>query len=42
VVRLQGTNKELGMQILNDSSLNIVTADGLDDAAQQAVLAVKS
>lgn len=42
VVRLQGTNKELGIQILNDSGLNIVTADSLDDAAQQAVLAVKS
>ncbi len=41
VVRLQGTNKDLGKQILTDSGLNIIAADGLDEAAQKAVLAVK-
>lgn len=41
IVRLQGTNKDLGKQILNDSGLNIIAADGLDEAAQKAVAALK-
>lgn len=41
VVRLQGTNKDQGRQILNDSNLNIIAADGLDEAAQKAVAALK-
>lgn len=41
IVRLQGTNKDLGRQILDDSGLNIIAADGLDEAAQKAVSAVK-
>ena len=41
IVRLQGTNKDLGKQLLNDSGLNIIAADGLDEAAQKAVAAVK-
>ena len=41
IVRLQGTNKDLGKQMLNDSGLNIIAADGLDEAAQKAVAAVK-
>lgn len=41
IVRLQGTNKDLGRQMLNDSSLNIIAADGLDEAAQKAVAALK-
>lgn len=40
VVRLQGTNKEKGMNILANSGLAIVTADNLEDAAIQAVKAV--
>jgi succinyl-CoA synthetase beta subunit len=31
----------LGKQMLNDSGLNIIAADGLDEAAQKAVAAVK-
>ena len=37
VVRLEGTNVELGKQILADSGLNLITADGLSEAAQKAV-----
>jgi succinyl-CoA synthetase beta subunit len=41
VVRLEGTNVELGKQILRDSKLNVTPADDLDDAAQKIVKAVK-
>ncbi len=41
VVRLEGTNVELGKQILADSGLPIVSADDLDDAAEKVVKAVK-
>lgn len=37
VVRLEGTNVELGKQILNESGLNIIAADSLADAAQRIV-----
>ncbi len=37
VVRLEGTNVDLGKQILADSDLSIVSADGLADAAKRAV-----
>ena len=37
VVRLEGTNVELGKQILNESKLNITTAKNLHDAAVQSV-----
>jgi succinyl-CoA synthetase beta subunit len=40
VVRLEGTNVELGKQMLRDSGLSIISADGLTDAAQRAVAAV--
>jgi succinyl-CoA synthetase beta subunit len=39
VVRLQGTNKEKGMEILATSGLSITTAHHLDEAAIQAVQA---
>ena len=39
VVRLQGTNKEIGAKLLQDSKLNIIAADDLSDAAQKAVAA---
>ncbi len=42
IVRLQGTNKDLGQKILNESGLNIITASGLDEAAQCAVAALQS
>lgn len=40
VVRLEGTNVDLGKKILNDSGLNVIPADDLDDAAQKIVSAV--
>ena len=40
VVRLEGTNVELGKEILADSGLNLIAADGLSEAAQKAVQAV--
>jgi succinyl-CoA synthetase beta subunit len=41
VVRLEGTNVELGKKILNESGLNIVAADDLADAAQRIVALVE-
>jgi succinyl-CoA synthetase beta subunit len=41
VVRLEGTNVELGKQILRESKLNVIPADDLDDAAQKVVKAVE-
>ncbi len=41
VVRLEGTNVELGKKILAESGLTIIAADNLADAAQKAVAAVK-
>jgi succinyl-CoA synthetase beta subunit len=40
VVRLAGTNAELGKQILAESDLSIIPADTLADAAEKAVAAV--
>jgi succinyl-CoA synthetase beta subunit len=40
VVRLEGTNVDLGKQILRESKLNVIAADDLDDAAQKIVKAV--
>jgi len=37
VVRLEGTNVELGREILANSDLSIITADGLADAARKVV-----
>ena len=37
VVRLEGTNVELGKEILNQSNLNIISAESLTDAATQSV-----
>jgi len=41
VVRLEGTNVELGKKIIRESGLNVLPADDLDDAAQKIVKAVK-
>ncbi len=41
VVRLEGTNVELGKKLITDSGLNVITADDLDDAAKKIVKAVK-
>jgi succinyl-CoA synthetase beta subunit len=40
VVRLEGTNVELGKKIIAESGLNVINADDLDDAAQKIVKAV--
>ncbi len=40
VVRLEGTNVNLGKQMLRESGLNIISAENLTDAAKQAVKAV--
>ena len=41
VVRLEGTNVELGRDIIRNSGLNVIAADDLSDAAQKIVKAVK-
>ena len=41
VVRLEGTNVELGKEIINNSGLDVIAADNLADAAQKIVAAVK-
>ena len=42
VVRLEGTNVEIGKKILKESKLNITSADSLGDAAKQAVIFSKA
>jgi len=39
VVRLEGTNVDLGKSILKESGLALITAENLDDAAENAVIA---
>ena len=41
VVRLAGTNYEEGKKILNNSSLKIISASDLSDAAEKIVKAIK-
>ena len=41
IVRLEGTNVDLGKKLLRESGLNITPADDLTDAAKKAVAAVK-
>ena len=41
VVRLEGTNVDLGKKILRESGLDVTPADDLDDAAKKIVAAVK-
>lgn len=40
VVRLEGTNVDEGKRLLNESSLDLIVADGMADAAEKAVAAV--
>src|SRR5947199_10188447 len=42
VVRLEGTNVEQGQQILRNSGLNFIVADGMKDAAEKVVAATKA
>ena len=41
VVRLEGTNVELGKDIIRNSGLNVIAGDDLSDAARKIVKAVK-
>ena len=41
VVRMKGTNEELGRQLLKDSGLPIISADTMSDAAARIVEAIK-
>ena len=41
VVRLEGTNAELGKQIINESGLNVIAANDLADGAEKIVKAVR-
>lgn len=41
VVRLEGTNAELGRRLLHDSGMSLITADDLTDAARKAVTAAR-
>jgi len=40
VVRLEGNNAELGAEVLRKSGLNIIAADGFNDAAEKVVASV--
>ena len=42
VVRMKGTNEELGKKILAESGLPIISADTMADAAQKVIAAVKA
>jgi succinyl-CoA synthetase beta subunit len=42
VVRLEGTNVDLGKRIVESSGLNVIAAENLDDAAQKIVAAVRA
>ena len=37
VIRMEGTNVEIGRQILADSGLNFTVAEGMRDAAEKVV-----
>ena len=41
IVRMKGTNEDLGKKILKDSGLPIISADNMGDAGKKAVAAVK-
>ena len=40
VVRMKGTNEDLGKQILKDSGLPIISADNMGDAGKKVVAAI--
>jgi succinyl-CoA synthetase beta subunit len=42
VVRLEGTNVDLGKQVLAESGLPITPADSLDDAAKKIIAEVRN
>ena len=42
VIRMEGTNVELGQQMLRESGLNFIAAQGMQDGAQKAVRAARA
>jgi succinyl-CoA synthetase beta subunit len=42
VIRMEGTNVELGQRMLRESGLNFITAQGMKDGAEKAVRAARS
>jgi succinyl-CoA synthetase beta subunit len=42
VVRMEGTNVEKGRELLQQSGLNFIVADGMRDAAEKVVAALHS
>jgi succinyl-CoA synthetase beta subunit len=42
VIRMEGTNVELGQQMLRESGLNFIAAQGMKDAARKAVQAARA
>ena len=42
VIRMEGTNVELGQRMLAESGLNFITAEGMKDGAEKAVRAAQS
>lgn len=42
VVRLEGTNVELGKEVIRNSGLNVISADGMRDAAEKVVAAIQN
>jgi succinyl-CoA synthetase beta subunit len=42
VVRMKGTNEDLGKKILKDSGLPIISADNMGDAGKKVVAAIKA
>ena len=41
VVRMKGTNEDIGKKMLKDSGLPIISADSMADAAQAVLAALK-
>lgn len=41
VLRMEGTNVDQGKRMLAESGLNFITADGMQEAAEQAVKAAR-
>jgi succinyl-CoA synthetase beta subunit len=42
VVRMKGTNEDLGRKILKDSGLPIISADNMPQAGEKVVAAIRS
>lgn len=42
VVRLEGTNVELGKEVIRNSGLNVISADSMRDAAEKVVAAIQN